>query len=208
MNPGGDYGKKELSPALSNRFTSIWVPSIDNESELKAILNSRLDDSPELVALPAKLLAFWSFYERDIAPAARQILSVRDLLTWIQFINAAVADMGALLAYFHGAHVAFIDGIGLGVGLSEEAAEALRMRCHRFLVSQLSPQEHAEFVTSEKLRRIVSGTEKQWGMAPFFVERLQELPEQGLRFDFNSPTTAKNTFRVLRAMKVDTYLVQ
>ena len=26
MNPGGDYGKKELSPALRNWFTEIWVP--------------------------------------------------------------------------------------------------------------------------------------------------------------------------------------
>jgi midasin (ATPase involved in ribosome maturation) len=25
MNPGGDFGKKELSPALRNRFTEIWV---------------------------------------------------------------------------------------------------------------------------------------------------------------------------------------
>src|SRR5699024_4342038 len=24
MNPGGDYGKKELSPALRDRFTEIW----------------------------------------------------------------------------------------------------------------------------------------------------------------------------------------
>ena len=28
MNPGGDYGKKELSPALRNRFTEIWVEPI------------------------------------------------------------------------------------------------------------------------------------------------------------------------------------
>ncbi|KIJ30448.1 hypothetical protein M422DRAFT_108273, partial [Sphaerobolus stellatus SS14] len=28
MNPGGDYGKKELSPALRNRFTEIWVPPV------------------------------------------------------------------------------------------------------------------------------------------------------------------------------------
>ncbi|VEL27255.1 unnamed protein product [Protopolystoma xenopodis] len=27
MNPGGDYGKKELSPALRNRFTEIWARS-------------------------------------------------------------------------------------------------------------------------------------------------------------------------------------
>ena len=28
MNPGGDYRKKELSPALRNRFTEIWVPQV------------------------------------------------------------------------------------------------------------------------------------------------------------------------------------
>lgn len=39
---GGDYGKKELSPALSNRFTSIWVPAIEDNQELLAILESRL----------------------------------------------------------------------------------------------------------------------------------------------------------------------
>jgi midasin len=25
MNPGGDYGKKELSLAMKNRFTEVWV---------------------------------------------------------------------------------------------------------------------------------------------------------------------------------------
>lgn len=37
MNPGGDYGKKELSPALRNRFTEIWVPSVSDLDELKDI---------------------------------------------------------------------------------------------------------------------------------------------------------------------------
>jgi len=27
MNPGSDFGKKELSPALRNRMTEIWVES-------------------------------------------------------------------------------------------------------------------------------------------------------------------------------------
>ena len=42
MNPGGDYGKRELSPALSNRFTTVWVPPIEDFSELAALLNARL----------------------------------------------------------------------------------------------------------------------------------------------------------------------
>ena len=42
MNPGGDYGKKELSPALSNRFTQIWVHAIEDQAELAAIIQSRI----------------------------------------------------------------------------------------------------------------------------------------------------------------------
>ncbi len=30
MNPGGDFGKKELSPALANRFTTGWVPAMED----------------------------------------------------------------------------------------------------------------------------------------------------------------------------------
>ena len=41
MNPGGDYGKKELSPALRNRFTEIWVPSVGDSSELRSIAQQR-----------------------------------------------------------------------------------------------------------------------------------------------------------------------
>jgi midasin len=34
MNPGGDFGKKELSPALRNRFTEIYIPAIDSREDL------------------------------------------------------------------------------------------------------------------------------------------------------------------------------
>lgn len=46
MNPGGDYGKRELSPALANRFTAVWVPPIHDEAELADILNARLEGPP------------------------------------------------------------------------------------------------------------------------------------------------------------------
>lgn len=41
MNPGGDYGKKELSLALRNRFTEIWVPSVNDVDDLKSIALKR-----------------------------------------------------------------------------------------------------------------------------------------------------------------------
>lgn len=41
MNPGGDFGKKELSPALRNRFTEIWVPPITEIDDLQSIVVDR-----------------------------------------------------------------------------------------------------------------------------------------------------------------------
>jgi midasin len=35
MNPSGDFGKKELSPALRNRMTEVWVESYFQQAELK-----------------------------------------------------------------------------------------------------------------------------------------------------------------------------
>ena len=42
MNPGGDFGKKELSPALRNRFTEVWVPAVSARAELLQLLRTRL----------------------------------------------------------------------------------------------------------------------------------------------------------------------
>jgi midasin len=35
MNPSGDFGKRELSPALRNRFTEIWVEPITGRMYLE-----------------------------------------------------------------------------------------------------------------------------------------------------------------------------
>jgi hypothetical protein len=40
MNPGGDFGKKELSPAMWNRFTAIWIPVTASRSEYGPIISS------------------------------------------------------------------------------------------------------------------------------------------------------------------------
>ena len=206
MNPGGDYGKKELSPALSNRFSTIWVPPMDDALELKAILHTRLKEEELQQVITPLLLDFWAFYKRSIAPIARQVLSVRDLLTWIEFINSTTATVGPFVAYAHGAHVAFLDGIGLGVGLSEDASIALRSRCMHFLIGQLPDDAQKSVETALNLKdaapQIVSSG-SQWGVAPFYLDRIDECSMQyGSPFNFSAPTTAKNAFRVLRAMQL------
>jgi midasin (ATPase involved in ribosome maturation) len=58
MNPGGDFGKKELSPALRNRFTEVWVPAITNLDDLRSIVQDRLPHQ-DLRPLAEPLLLFW-----------------------------------------------------------------------------------------------------------------------------------------------------
>ena len=42
MNPGGDFGKRELSPALRNRFTEVWVPHITDGADLLTLIREKL----------------------------------------------------------------------------------------------------------------------------------------------------------------------
>ncbi len=207
MNPGGDYGKKELSPALSNRFTSIWVPGIENEAELLAILQSKLLSGAEDIA--PRLLAFWQFWGARVATAARQTLTVRDLLAWAVFFNATTATLGPLLAYVHGAYLVVIDGIGLGVGVPDDAARAMRAMCHDFLLSQLPSEVHAAASEAAGMPRLEGSAiascgrtlENAWGVAPFYVPCCSD-DDGASEFDFNAPTTVRNSMRVLRALQL------
>ena len=56
MNPSGDFGKKELSPALRNRMTEIWVDSYFNQEEL---LNIYADQSLIKQAVPDSVDLFF-----------------------------------------------------------------------------------------------------------------------------------------------------
>ena len=42
MNPGGDFGKRELSPALRNRLVEIWCPSISSRQDIISLIESHL----------------------------------------------------------------------------------------------------------------------------------------------------------------------
>lgn len=118
MNPGGDFGKKELSPALMNRFTSFWVPPLRSGDELLAILINRLDE--ELHDLSRVIVDLWDYFESNIAGAARQNLSVRDMICLVDFVNLMFSlGLEKLSCLVHGTEMVVIDGLGLGAGLED-----------------------------------------------------------------------------------------
>ena len=77
MNPGGDYGKKELSPAMRNRFTEIWVPPIDQREDLETIADGSWDHD-ELRPFTQPLLDFVEWLV--VQSSDRSLVALRDIL--------------------------------------------------------------------------------------------------------------------------------
>ena len=131
MNPGGDFGKKELSPALRNRFTEIWCPSPTPESEefraicrKKLLKQSHIDEELKeaivnVISSFLKWLGQQSFFARKSLSAGT--ISIRDLGKWVDFINTFSDHVslemgwrsGPILALIHGACLVFIDAVNV-----------------------------------------------------------------------------------------------
>lgn len=88
MNPGGDFGKKELSPALRNRFTEIWVPHVDNAEDLIQIINSRWHDV-SLEPFGPQILEFGQWFAETVGITDGLGVGLRDILAWVDFLNVA-----------------------------------------------------------------------------------------------------------------------
>ena len=149
MNPGGDFGKKELSPALRNRFTEVWIGSVGKASEMENIVAKRMSQV-SLAPFPRRLAEFWEFYHDNAGSStARAALAVRDLIGWANFMREMVdpsrgAPLSPSEAYAHGAYLTLLDGLGLGLGMPEEAARQIKIKCLSFLQRQL-PEEVRAF---------------------------------------------------------------
>lgn len=90
MNPGGDYGKKELSPALRNRFTEIWVPPLTDRRDFEAIINS-LWNSEDLRVYTTPILDFVEWLCTRANDTS--VSSIRDILvSWASSSNCSKAD--------------------------------------------------------------------------------------------------------------------
>ena len=274
MNPGGDFGKKELSPALRNRFTEIWVPAVGAKDELLLLLRTKLHSSDAASKQSAggassndhvfvgegaegwdaagAMLAFVEWLGMPEAISCRAPMasadadapatasesegsnlgtcppSLRDLVSWIDFQNAASPTLGAYAAFVHGACLVFIDGIGLQVASSRAVREARRQRCITQLLQLLPTAVAAGGVTSlhvgtdtvpqmaESVRPAMlepaasesegggatntSARAPPFGIAPFYIT--SGFAPRDHSFSLHAPTTRANAFRVLRAMQL------
>ncbi|KAJ0075983.1 hypothetical protein Patl1_33593 [Pistacia atlantica] len=148
---------------------------------------------------------------------AGRALTVRDLLSWISFINVTETSLGPAYAFLHGVFLILLDGLSLGTGISKSDAGELRNRCLSFLLEQLKVEDNnalsAKLSTMENYGWGDIGTsvdishnhdmqcDNVFGIDPFYIEKGHENTEIG-GFEFLAPTTRRNALRVLRAMQL------
>jgi MoxR-like ATPase len=213
MNPGGDYGKRELSPALRSRFTEIWVPQVTDPSDIEMVLSHTLASISmrcDRATLQQKILNYVDFFNVSIcgsksSPCADLALSLRDVLAWARFVvdvSNCNNDMDPWAMYCHGACLMHLDGLGLGTGLSVDDASSTKRKAIAFLLDQVPIKERSTSTAtfSADLRRGLV-TEKRFGIPPFTIET-GAYPIPDSTFDFDAPTPSLNLLRVLRAMQI------
>lgn len=199
MNPGGDFGKKELSPALRNRFTEIWVPPLSNTDDVIEIVKSRLDRS--VIQHSHVIVEFAKWFQETSCPIRETSISIRDILSWIEFVNIAVKTCDITTAVAQGAMTTFIDAIGAnpsGLILTRDldiAAE--HNRCLRKLEALMgydSSINYAEPVAIERLPQAPS-------MGVFPIPS-NGKPKTNSHLQFTAPTTNFNAGKIIRALQL------
>ncbi|KAI7307992.1 midasin [Hortaea werneckii] len=199
MNPGGDYGKRELSPALRNRFTEIWVPALSDSEDIVQIVSSKL--KPDARHCATAIVGFAQWFKARYNTSATSSISIRDALAWVQFVNA-FADVDVTIAVVHGAALVYVDTLGANpAGLMTLTGKSLneeRQECLAELSRLVSADASAIYSVPAQIVKSTS----QLSIGPFSITNRAgstALPET---FSFDAQTTRNNAMRVLRAMQL------
>ena len=197
MNPGGDYGKRELSPALRNRFTEVWVPNVSNVSEMLEIAQAKLQ-APR-IGFSKSMVDFAAWYA-SIYNVAAPFVSIRDLLAWIDFFNSS-DRVDPYFALLHGAAMVYIDGLGANpaskTAINETAVSQERATCLSKLDEIFDHKMSPMYIDTHHL----SDTNSAFGVGPFSLEKKAEIISEQ-PYSLQAPTTMANAMKIVRALQL------
>lgn len=201
MNPGGDFGKKELSPALRNRFTEIWVPPLSNRQDILDIVVDKL--KPPFRPLAHVIVDFSYWFGKTCRSSSATAFSIRDILVWVNFVNHA-ESMQPAMAVLHGAATVFIDTLGANpsalLSLDPKTMDEQRQKCLHKLNELLGDGIDVTAIYRNEPQLAIGQGFVQIG--EFSVARMPS-GEDDSAFAFDAPTTKMNLMRVIRALAVN-----
>ena len=196
MNPGGDYGKKELSPALRNRFTEIWVPALHTNEDILQIVQARL--RPELRHLAAVIVGFSSWYGET--HGSQSTFSLRSVLTWIEYINSQ-QDQPIDQVVIDGANLAYLDSIGADPSGSSIFSTGDIGRDRAECVLRLSQALQIQSVPDQDTDLTMRMSETSFTIGHSSIQ-CASAPTETRDFSLEAPTSRLNMMRIIRAMRV------
>ncbi|OIR57686.1 MAG: midasin [Amphiamblys sp. WSBS2006] len=172
MNPGNDHGKRELSPALRSRFTEIWIPAITASAEIRQIAEAILPEHPRV----------WRWIEEFFADTLQKSFSMRDVVSWCEFILRP-SPQCLEQAFVHAGLLVFGDTPGI-----EER------------VCRIVGEEHGV----SAVPAVELDSPERFGIWPFYlpVEDSEAARDSDLFFDFSIGTTRRNVFCLLRSVQL------
>ncbi|KAH7340561.1 hypothetical protein B0J17DRAFT_704975 [Rhizoctonia solani] len=200
MNPGGDYGKKELSPALRNRFTEIWVPYVDERGDLFEIIQHSWKDH-RLRAYTSRLLDFAEY--AGLILKEKNVLGLRDLLAWVSFSNfcTATTTLPLDIIFHHSARLTILDGVPTlscvaSLPPSELSHVRLSLEAKLNEFAPLLPEQDQKEETLE-----IGIRDKRFWIGSFSVA-VGNLKPTKSNLNLQAPTTRMNAARVIRALQI------
>ena len=198
MNPGGDYGKRELSPALRNRFTEIWVPALSDVADVLQIVEAKL--GPELSRYAGSIVSFAQWFNDKYNNSVASSISIRDTLKWVSFAKT-YQTIDSVFGIVHGAAMVFLDTLGANpaglLAISPAHVEDERKACLGHLGHVLGVDVLPIYYCNATVT--ASDTSLQFG--PFSMPRCSD-PIDDSTFSMDAPTTQVNAMRIARALQV------
>eukprot|EP00762_Andalucia_godoyi_P001029 ANDGO_02023.mRNA.1 Midasin len=201
MNPGGDFGKRELSPALRSRLTEIWVPSPLSDLRDRNFLVQGLCGASEF-GRSSELTAFAKVVDRICDAIStnhgigslRRTVSVRDLAYWIRSTKSFVSSCGMEfgLAFCLAGEMVFLDSISAKSPERIEWQDYFREAVYlsQFPLWNVTPPCHFERPSGIA-----------FGSPEFFSVPVTE--KRPVTFSFAAPVTRTVTHSLLRAFSLN-----
>ncbi|KAI9787974.1 MAG: hypothetical protein M1835_002555 [Candelina submexicana] len=198
MNPGGDYGKRELSPALRNRFTEIWVPPLSDTEDVLQIVRAKL--SSPLSRFGEVIVGFAKWFGATYKISASSSISIRDVLAWVEFINMC-QNAEPYFSIVQGAAMVFIDTLGANpaamLATSQDGVREQRLSCLAKLGELLDRDVSALYFMDIE----ITNKGELFTIGTYSISRISSSADN-IDFNLNAPTTKINAMRVVRALQL------
>ncbi|CAG9805676.1 unnamed protein product [Chironomus riparius] len=216
MNPGGDFGKKELSPALRNRFTEIWCTAMYSDEDLMKIAVNIMEITYKTIDPIINKIAEIIVKTVNVVKQLVEKLnfSIRDILAYVNYItqnhnisNIDSSNLDMNNALHCGLKTIFLDSLEMLPYENVKEIASIRDKAfkelHKNITEILESSVDSSTLTALEESQVTLDLESfKFGINPFYLDINHELSEKPTTFTFTAPTTKQNLFRVLSAMSL------